>query len=209
MEKANQLSTDPWLSQFPKFFLGLSYIYSGNFQKAEEQLREIISFSQKFGVEGMGTPAQGLLGAVLVAKGQMARGIALLEDVQRKWLKNKSRWRYIHSEFVFGNIYSKLAERAAPISLLTIIKNLGFLAKNVPFAYKKAEYHFHKAIEAAKETGANGMLGQAYLDLGLLHKAKGKKIQAEKCLAEAIRYFEQCEAETFQRKAKETLASLS
>jgi hypothetical protein len=45
----------------------------------------------------------------------------------------------------------------------------------VPFAYQKAEEHFNKANEAAKEIGAKGILGQAYLDLGLLHNAKGKR----------------------------------
>ena len=48
-------------------------------------------------------------------------------------------------------------------------QNIGFfLVKNVPFATKKAEAHFHKAIELSKEIGARGYLGQTYLSLGLL-----------------------------------------
>ncbi|GAI10282.1 unnamed protein product [marine sediment metagenome] len=75
-------------------------------------------------------------------------------------------------------MYFQLVEGEGPISLSTVAKNIGFLIKNVPFASKKAEAHFKKAIEVAKEIGAKGVLGQAYLDLGLLHRAKGRTDQA-------------------------------
>jgi tetratricopeptide (TPR) repeat protein len=87
-------------------------------------------------------------------------------------------------------------------------KNIGFLVKNVPFASKKAEDHFNKAIEVAKGIGANGILGQAYLDLGILHKTKGRIDQARKCISNAIALFEKCEARIFLEQAKEALASL-
>ena len=48
----------------------------------------------------------------------------------------------------------------------------------------------------------------AYLDLGLLHNAKGQKDQAGRYLSTAIEVFEECEAETRLKQAKEALASL-
>jgi hypothetical protein len=60
----------------------------------------------------------------------------------------------------------------------------------------------------AKEIGAKGTMGMAYLDLGLLHKMKGKTEQAKKCLSEAIQIFEETEAEVFLKQAKGTVASL-
>jgi tetratricopeptide (TPR) repeat protein len=87
-------------------------------------------------------------------------------------------------------------------------KNIGFLVKNVPFASKKAEEHFNRAIEVAKEIGTKGTMGMAYLDLGLLYRTKGKTEQARKCLSEAIQIFEQTEAEGFLKQAKDALASL-
>jgi tetratricopeptide (TPR) repeat protein len=87
-------------------------------------------------------------------------------------------------------------------------KNIGFLIKNVPFASKKAEEHFNRAIGVAKEIGAKGMLGTAYLDLGLLHKSKKRIEEAKRCISEAIQLFEQCEMEEFLKQAKEALASL-
>ena len=47
-----------------------------------------------------------------------------------------------------------------------------------------------------------------YLDLGVLHKAKGRKERAKECIAEAVNLFEQCEAEVYIKRAKEALENL-
>ena len=96
----------------------------------------------------------------------------------------------------------QIVQGAAPISLSIIFKNIGFLVKNVPFAGRKAEIHLRKAIECAKQMGAKGILGQAYLDLGLLHKIKKKKDESKKYLSKAISLFEECEADLYLKKAK-------
>ena len=46
------------------------------------------------------------------------------------------------------------------------------------------------------------------MDLGLLHKEKKRSDQARECISEAIKIFEECEAEVYLQQAKETLASL-
>jgi tetratricopeptide (TPR) repeat protein len=76
------------------------------------------------------------------------------------------------------------------------------------FAVEKAEDHFNKAIEVAKQIGAKCTLGMAYLDLGLLHRARGQKDQARRCISTAIQVFEECEAETRLKHAREALESL-
>ena len=53
-------------------------------------------------------------------------------------------------------------------------KNLGFSVRNVSSPGKKAEDHFNRAIESAEEIEDMTVLGRAYLDLGLLHKIKGR-----------------------------------
>ena len=102
----------------------------------------------------------------------------------------------------------QIAEGAGPLSPVMIAKNIGFLLKNIPFAAKKAENHFQKAIKLAQEIGAKGILGQVTLDLGLLHKIKGRTEEARKCITDAIHLFEECEADVFLKRAKEELASL-
>ena len=80
--------------------------------------------------------------------------------------------------------------------------------KNVPFADKKADSHFNNAIEVAKEIGAISISGPAYLDWGLLHKAKKRKEQARECISKAIELFEQCEADVYLKQANEALESI-
>jgi tetratricopeptide (TPR) repeat protein len=82
------------------------------------------------------------------------------------------------------------------------------LIKTVPFAARKAEGYFQTAIETAKEIGAKSVLGQAYLDLGRLHKAKGRLADARTCISQAVQSFEECEADVYLKQAREALASL-
>jgi hypothetical protein len=55
---------------------------------------------------------------------------------------------------------------------------------------------------------AKGVLGQIYLDLGLLHMAKNKRDEARVCLSEAVGLFEQCEAKVYLKQAQEVLERL-
>jgi hypothetical protein len=56
--------------------------------------------------------------------------------------------------------------------------------------------------------GAKGIEGKAYLDLGRLHKVKGRSEDAQDCFSKAVRIFEECEAETYLKQANEALESL-
>jgi hypothetical protein len=87
-------------------------------------------------------------------------------------------------------------------------RNIGFLVKQVPFASKTAEEHFNKAIVVSEEIGTNGLLGLAYLDIGLLYKTRNRTDRARQCVSQAIQIFEKCEAEEHLVRAKEALASL-
>jgi tetratricopeptide (TPR) repeat protein len=80
--------------------------------------------------------------------------------------------------------------------------------KSVPFAHKKAEAHLNNAIQIAKQNGFLNILAQAYLDLGLLYKAKKRTDKAEQCISEAIKIFEQCETDVYLKQASEALESL-
>ena len=132
----------------------------------------------------------------------------MVEQALRTMLEAKRRCWYSSIEHSLGQVYLQIVNKSAPVSLSTMVKNIGFVLKNVPFAGTKAEEHFKKAIQVSKEIGAKGILAQAYLDLGLLHKAKGRKEQARECLTESVQIFEQYEAEAHLKQAKETLASL-
>jgi hypothetical protein len=164
-----------------------------------------VAFCQNSDAWLAGTPAQVFFGAVLIAKGQMGLGLKRLKEGKQELLTSGNMLNYLQCEYTLGKVFSQIAARAEPISLSKIAKNIGFLVKNVPFASKKAEIHFKKVIEVAEEMGTNTILGGVYLDLGLLHKARKRPDKAKQCISEAIKIFEQCEAEIFLHQAKEAL----
>ncbi len=205
-QRAIEVSADPWFSQFPRMLLCFTYVSGGQFQEAEDAIEEVLNYSQQFGTEIIRTPARTLMGLVTIAKGHLSRGLKMLEDAQREHLEKGRRYAFAIEEHVMGKLFMQISE-GVPFRL-SMVKDIGFLVKNVLFANRKAEDHFNKSIEVAKEIGAKSVLGQAYLDLGLLHKAKGRTDHARECISEAIQILEQCEAETYLRQAKEVLESL-
>ena len=88
-----------------------------------------------------------------------------------------------------------------------MVKNISFLVKNVPFATKKSEKHFSKAIELFKRFGSKSYLGQTYLGLGSLYKATKRTDQAKQCILKAVDIFQECEAYGFLEQANEVLNS--
>jgi class 3 adenylate cyclase/tetratricopeptide (TPR) repeat protein len=207
-KQAVEISVDPYYSQVPRTLLGYTYVSNRQFDKAEEVLNEVQRFSEKFGAEIIGTAAHGLMGMVLTGKGHLSSGVERLEDVRKAFFEKNRRCLYAASENTLGRVYFEIAHGTGPKDPWMIARNLGFLAKTAPFASRKAEGCFTRAAEAAKNVGANSILAQSYLNLGLLHKAKDQKEKARRFLDEAITLFEQCEADVYLKQARETLASL-
>ena len=117
-------------------------------------------------------------------------------------------YRYAMARYSLGKVYAKLAGGESEKSLSLLAKNIGFLLKNVPVAAKKAESHYLRTIEVAREIGAKGTLGLACLDLGLLYKLKKKNEKAVEYISESVEIFQQCEAKAYLKQAKNELESL-
>ena len=201
-------STDPLYTQFPRLCLGMSYVSQGDLEKAKKPLEEVLDFSQRLGCAYIGTPAQCFLSVVLVSEGKFTQGFRMLKGTQEKWLVHSAPWRSTFAELIFGELFSAMALRKMPFSFVSIVKSIGFLAKNLPFARQKAEKHYKKALVSAQKVGARAMEGQAHLGLGTLYNSTGLKDKARDCFLSAIKLFEGCEAETFLRKTREALSSL-
>ncbi len=207
-KKAVQIAKDPFYVHGAKILLGQAYLFDNQFDDAEVLCHESVSFCEESGLGWLGTIGQISFGAVSIAKGHMGKGLRMLKEAQQMFLDNQRKTFYGLSEYILGKVYLQIVQREKKTDLSTMVKNIGFLVKTIPFASKKAEDHLSRAIEISKEIGAKGVLGQAYLDLGLLHKAKGKKDKARPCIYEAVNLFEQCEAEVYLKHAKEALDKL-
>jgi len=206
--EGKKLSVDPFYSMMTKLYLGVGYALNGQFEEAEGPLKEFVSYSQQMGCEIMGAFALIFLGVVSMAKGQMSQGLEMLGEGRQMFVNCEGVTFYAQAEYILGEAYLQIVQRATPISFSTIAKNIGFLVKNVPFASKKAEEHFSKAIRIAEQIGAKSILGQAYLGLGFLHKVTKRRHQARECISQAIQRLEECGADRPLEQAKETLASL-
>ena len=122
--------------------------------------------------------------------------------------KEGSRAFQVLYELTLGEVYFQIVDKSAPVSLSVMAKNIGFIIKNVPSAAKKAEDHLIKALGVAEDIGSKSVLGKAHLNLGFLHKRKGKTDQAKESISQAIQVFEQGELENCLKAAKEALASI-
>jgi class 3 adenylate cyclase/tetratricopeptide (TPR) repeat protein len=207
-EKAVEVAVDPFYSQFPKIALGSIYLSDGKLQEAEEVLQSTLNFCEKYDLGQLSELTKLFLAPVLIAKGRMEKGLRMLENAHQALINNQRRTWYAQSEYMLGKIYSQIATGPKP-ALSIMAKNIGFIVKNAPLAGKKAEEHFNKAIEISKEIGAKGMLGRAYMELGLFYKARKKSGPARKCISEAADIFREYEAEVYLKQAKEAMESLN
>jgi tetratricopeptide (TPR) repeat protein len=207
-KKAEYVSVEPYYSHYAKLLLAIAYIQTGKFLNAEKLLQQVFHYSEQFGSAGFGLPAKIYLSVVQIAKGKMNLGMNMIKDSLRDANKNGKKAYESAVEYILGKVYLQMVEGTENVSLTLIAKNIGFLVKALPFAAKKAEKHFFRAIEIATEIGANSIIAQTNLDLSLLYKAKKNNDQAKRCISEAIRLFEQAEASVYLKQAKEVAESL-
>ena len=174
-QKAVELSNDPIFSVWPKLSLAIFFIQTEQFREAGEILREIIPFCQHLGMDYIVTLAQALHGAVLIAEGQFSRGLKMITEGVRVFNNNGRLLSLYFLEFTLAELYFQMATRSRRLGFWPVVKNLGFLLKEAPFARRKAETYLAKVIQVGQEIGASGyMQSHAALNLELL-RANGKK----------------------------------
>ena len=207
-QKAVQSTSDPLYSLFAKVVLALIYAEAGCLQEAENLSQEVAEFSRKNGLEWASDLLRPVSGVATLLGGHGTEGLRILHQARQVYVTGHRRWWHASTEHLLGRVYSQMIEAEKRPGLLTVSRNLGFFLTNAPFADRKAKSHFEKAIEVAREIGAKGILGQAYLDLGRLHRAKRRYDKARECLTKAVGIFELCEAETYLEQARQELQSL-
>ncbi len=104
-----------------------------------------------------------------------------------------------------GGVYAQIAQRTVPIGPSVMARNIGFLVKSVPFASQKAENHIRESIQSAKEVGARWVLALAYLDLGLLEKARGRKEEARRSITQRSSYLNKARWKSLSNRREKPL----
>jgi tetratricopeptide (TPR) repeat protein len=186
---------------------GIAYLLNGDNEKAKNPLEAMVSYcSERW--PWLSISGEMMLAVIEIASGRMNDGIKKIFEIRNKFQKNKRRYDHVLSEYLLGSIYCQIALGEGDVSFSTMVKNIGFLLKNLPFSAKKAENHFKEAILLADKFEAKGVKGQALLELGRLYAGKKRINEAKDCLMKAIEVFELCEIETFKKQAQDALASL-
>jgi class 3 adenylate cyclase/tetratricopeptide (TPR) repeat protein len=175
-QKAVELSNDPIFSVWPKLVLANFFIQTEKFQEADEILREIIPFCQHLGMYYIAIWGQSLYGAALMAGGQYSRGMKMITEAARAFTENGRFVSLYFLEFALAEIYFQMASQRPRLGFWTIIKNLGFILKEVPFARHKAETYLRRIIQVGQEIGATGfMQNHAAHNLELLRRLNKNK----------------------------------
>jgi len=206
-KKSIQISVEPLFSHIAKLMLGRCYIAIGRLQDAETILEEALKFSEASGTEIIRSGARGLMGILLLAKGDLGGGLKLVKVVIDELRKTGSRFRIAMALTLIGNVYLQIVCRKGKKGISFLLQNAGFLMKNLPYAEKIAENHFSGAIEVAQEIGAKNILAQSNLGMGLLCLEMNKISKANNHLSEAVDLFRRCEAEVYLTQAEAALAT--
>ena len=207
-QKAIQLSIDPYLSALSKLFLGMNYANNRQLKEAEETLVDVMSFSERFGIETLKAPAELFRAIVLLIKGDLNKGVQITKGLVNLFLRNRNKYRYAAANYILGKVYLDIVQRVRPVSLSFLVRNLGFLLKNLFYARRNARQYFLKAIDASEQHGYMGVLGQSYFGLGLLYKAVGKSEIAKENLIKAKKLFKDYEANMYLTQVEEELLSM-
>jgi len=190
LKRAIGIAIDPVYSLYAKTFLINVQLLQAEYDEAEKTINEVLSFWQKYGYGICGLYAYGAMGMLSVATGQTDRGLQILQeainDASRQGHKNFN----IAFEQMLGNAYRQISQDESLES-------------------QKAEEHLNKAIELALETGAKGLLGPVYLDLGLLHQAEKRTEKAREWFSKAVHVFRDCGAISWLEKYEKELSLLS
>ncbi len=199
---------DPFYALFARVYLGLSCIEEGKIAEAKEHIRAVIELNEKNNVGIVACLPKMQIGMIEILEGRMEQGFNRIHDVAES-AEEDGMYTYLPIiEFILGRIYFNIAQGKGPKSFTIILKNIRFILKNVPFAAKKAEKHFHNAIKMSSKFKMEGVLGAVYFELSLLKKMKERKTQAIEYLNKAIEIFEKIGAFTYLKQAKKELNEL-
>jgi hypothetical protein len=90
-----------------------------------------------------------------------------------------------------------------------MLRNIGFVLTNIPFAASKSRRYLEEAIRRCRNIDMPGHLARALVALGLLNLARNRTAEARSCLLEASVIAESVNAENIAAKAKQALAKSS
>ncbi|MDM7999229.1 MAG: adenylate/guanylate cyclase domain-containing protein [Dehalococcoidia bacterium] len=189
MRQGTTVAADPFYEQYARMWLGVAQMFNGQFEQGGEALQRALAYSREVGAGIMEDPVQLALSLAEVGKGQVENALRQCEEAAERFLVKGMRSGVLTSYLWVGRLYA-------------------LFQGSVTRGEQKALDCTNRAIGLAREIGAKGLLGEAYLDLGRFYQVKSQNDQAREYFAWAAELFEQCGLEQYLKQAREALHSL-
>lgn len=184
-EASLQRSPDPFDKLMARTVDGAARALKGDPVKGLSVLREVRS--EMFDA-GYIAPLLGVdipYGAAIALAGNMRAGVRWIQESIERFTELGNKTQPALGRLVLGEIYLQMAlgEEKPPLSI--VIKNLGFILTNMPFASRRARKYLELAVSEFRQSDVPANLARALLDLALLSQMQNRSDEAEAYLIEA------------------------
>ena len=149
----------------------------------------------------------GFQGLALVLSGRPAEGTACLEATVQRFTGWGTPRSANLARLILGEIYLRAATGGERLSLSVAARNAGWVLTRGLFAERRARSCLEAAARTARDTGADGILAWALLDLVLLD-GRRRRETARRRLDEAAPLVERLGGTLLQQKLTEARAAL-
>ncbi|MGD9332506.1 MAG: hypothetical protein PVJ53_14425, partial [Desulfobacterales bacterium] len=185
-----------------KFLLAYTHLLLEQVDEAEKILHDILAFTETHGYEYLGTAAQALAGMVSLARGHLAAGVDRIFERMAVFKTHGKQYHLMTFQYLLGKVFLRLALKQGGLRLRLIGRNLIFLMRHLPFAARKAEINFQKAVRMAESIGALGVAGEIHFDLARLYTARHQRVPALESIDRSIAHFQRCHADVHLAQAR-------
>ena len=102
-------------------------------------------------------------GAALVLAGRMSEGVRFIQAAIERFAEWGNETQPAFGHLVLGDIYTQIALGEQKPPLRVLLRNLGFVLREVPLARRKGYAHLRQAVESAARIGNDWLEGQGAL----------------------------------------------
>jgi tetratricopeptide (TPR) repeat protein len=131
------------------------------------------------------------MGLVEFSKGNLVSGYRKAMAVQKMYLRSGSFYMNAVAESIMGKTHLQVILSKKPVPFSVFMRDFFWIVGHVPSAFHRAKSSFTKAIEITERQGLQGMLAEAWRDMGTLYMTKKKHAQAGKCFTTAIKLYKE------------------
>jgi class 3 adenylate cyclase/tetratricopeptide (TPR) repeat protein len=207
--KSMQLALAPLDHLCARLAEGGAHALMGRPNEALAILGDVRQKSEAIGLNVLVMMGDIFYGASISLAGEFGRGIRWIHDS----IERIEAWGNPHfpalGYLILGEIYLQMATSPEKPPIAVMLRNIGFVLTNIPFAASKSRRYLEEAIRRCRNIDMPGHLARALVALGLLNLARNRTAEARSCLTEALVIAESVKAENIAAKAKQALAKLS